>query len=122
MSPHFIILYVENPSKSEAFYEQLLGHPAIESSPTFVMFAVRDGLMLGLWISSGVKPIATPAGGMEFAITVGDKDQVDERHAELSASGVSILQTPVTLDFGYTFVAVDPDGHRIRVFAPGADA
>ncbi|MBU2848483.1 drug:proton antiporter, partial [Acidithiobacillus ferriphilus] len=23
-------------------------------------------------------------------------------------------------DFGYTFLAIDPDGHRLRVFAPTA--
>ena len=119
MSPHFLILYVENPSTSEAFYRDLLGRPAIESSPTFVMFAVREGLMLGLWIANGVKPAATAPGGMEFAITVGSNRLVDEKHAELSGRGVAILQSPVTLDFGYTFVAADPDGHRIRVFAPG---
>jgi len=118
MSPHFLILYVENPSASEAFYRDLLGRPAIESSPTFVMFAVREGLMLGLWIKDGVKPDATVPGGMEFAITVGSNDLVDEKHAELSGRGIAILQSPVHLDFGYTFVAVDPDGHRIRVFTP----
>jgi predicted lactoylglutathione lyase len=122
MSPYFIILYVEDPAKSEAFYAQLLGRPAIESSPTFVMFAVRDGLMLGLWISTGVKPEATPPGGMEFAITVGSKEQVDSKHSELLAHGVAILQSPVMLDFGYTCVAKDPDGHRIRIFAPGAQS
>ena len=24
------------------------------------------------------------------------------------------------MDFGHTFVAADPDGHRLRVFVPGA--
>lgn len=122
MSPHFIILYVDNPTKSEAFYALLLGRPAIESSPTFVMFAVREGLMLGLWIKGGVKPVATAPGGMEFAITVGSDEDVDSKHSELAGRGVSILQPPVHLDFGYTFVAADPDGHRIRIFAPGAMA
>jgi hypothetical protein len=26
----------------------------------------------------------------------------------------------VQMDFGYTFVAADPDGHRLRVFVPEA--
>ena len=26
------------------------------------------------------------------------------------------------MDFGRTFVALDPDGHRLRVFAPAPDA
>jgi len=31
-----------------------------------------------------------------------------------------IAQPLTQMDFGYTFVALDPDGHRLRVFAaPG---
>ena len=36
------------------------------------------------------------------------------------ASGLPIVQKPTAMDFGHTFVALDPDGHRLRVFAPGA--
>ncbi len=32
-----------------------------------------------------------------------------------------VLQQPVHMDFGYTFVVADPDGHRLRVFARAAD-
>jgi hypothetical protein len=28
-----------------------------------------------------------------------------------------MAQTPTEMDFGTTFVALDPDGHRLRVFA-----
>ena len=34
--------------------------------------------------------------------------------------GVKIAQAPTRMDFGYTFLGLDPDGHRVRVFAPGA--
>jgi len=27
----------------------------------------------------------------------------------------TVIQSPVELDFGYTFAVVDPDGHRLRV-------
>ncbi len=30
--------------------------------------------------------------------------------------GVEIIQPPMEADFGRTFTAVDPDGHRLRVF------
>jgi hypothetical protein len=30
-----------------------------------------------------------------------------------------ILQPPTEMDFGRTFTAADPDGHRLRVFKPG---
>jgi hypothetical protein len=32
--------------------------------------------------------------------------------------GLRIIQEPVKMDFGFTFTAADPDGHRLRVFAP----
>jgi hypothetical protein len=31
---------------------------------------------------------------------------------------LKIAQAPTAMDFGMTFVALDPDGHRLRVFAP----
>jgi len=31
-----------------------------------------------------------------------------------------VAQKPVDMDFGHTFVALDPDGHRLRVFAAAA--
>ena len=34
--------------------------------------------------------------------------------------GLKILQEPTKMDFGYTFTAADPDGHRLRVFAAAA--
>ena len=46
---NFVILYVENPARSEAFYADLLGRPAVQSSPAFVMFAMASGVTLGLW-------------------------------------------------------------------------
>jgi hypothetical protein len=39
-------------------------------------------------------------------------------HRSWAARGLSIIQSPVAMDFGYTFVALDPDAHRLRVFAP----
>jgi predicted enzyme related to lactoylglutathione lyase len=44
--------------------------------------------------------------------------EVDRTFAEWRGRGVEIAQTPTQLDFGYTFVALDPDGQRLRVFAP----
>ena len=114
----FILIYVENVAKSEAFYASILGRPAIESSATFAMLPAAPGLMLGLWRRDGVAPPRNAAGGGEIAFPVDGAGEVDTLFAEWSARGVAIAQTPMKMDFGYTFVALDPDGQRLRVFAP----
>jgi len=117
-SPNFFILYVDNPAKSAAFYQDLLGRAPLESSPTFAMFALDAGVMLGLWSRHTVEPAATgTGGGHEVCFPVANKARVDELCADLKNRGLAIAQAPVELDFGYTFVALDPDQHRLRVFA-----
>jgi catechol 2,3-dioxygenase-like lactoylglutathione lyase family enzyme len=114
----FILVYVENVAKSEAFYASILGRPAIESSATFAMLPAAPGLMLGLWRRDGVAPPANAAGGGEIAFPVEGAGEVDALFEEWRAQGVTIALAPTKMDFGYTFVALDPDGQRLRVFAP----
>lgn len=119
--PNFTILYVDNPVASAAFYADLLGRPPVESSPTFAMFAFESGQMLGLWSRHTVTPAVTAAvGGSEIAFTTNDADAVRAMHADWQRRGIEIIQTPTDLDFGHSFVAIDRDGHRLRVFAPAA--
>jgi catechol 2,3-dioxygenase-like lactoylglutathione lyase family enzyme len=117
----FVLLYVANPPASAAFYSSLLGAPIVEQAPTFAMLPLRDGVMLGLWSKDSVTPaVASAPGASEIALTVDTADAVRATHADWSRRGISIAQTPITLDFGTTFVALDADNHRIRVFAPEA--
>ena len=110
------IFYVESPAASARFYEKLLDRAPVEASPTFAMFALDGGGMLGLWARAEVKPNAAHlGGGGELAFQVPD---VDAAHAEWAARGATILQPPMDLDFGRNFLAVDPDQHRLRVFKP----
>ena len=117
----FVLLYVENPPASAAFYADLLGRPAIESSLTFAMLPLSDGVMLGLWSRKAVEPAAAgQAGAGEIAFTVADAGAVEATFIDWKQRGLKIIQQPVEMDFGHTFVAADPDGHRLRVFVPGA--
>lgn len=110
------ILYVDNPAASAAFYADLFGRPPVEASPTFAMFSLPGGVGIGLWSRHTVEPGATAAGGGgELAFTAEDVDAV---HADWEGRGLTIAQPPTDLDFGRTFVALDPDGHRLRVFSP----
>jgi predicted enzyme related to lactoylglutathione lyase len=116
--PNFILLYVDDPAVSAAFYAALLGRPPVESAPTFVMFALASGVMLGLWSRQAVMPAPTGAGGGEIAFAVADKAAVQTLHTEWRGRGLHIVQPPTDMVFGHTFTAVDPDQHRLRVFAP----
>lgn len=119
---NFVLFYVEKPEASAAFYSALLQRPPVESSPTFALFVLDSGLKLGLWSRYTVEPPAAGRGGAsELAFCVPDADLVNQRYREWSLRGLPILQAPTDMDFGRTFVALDPDGHRLRVFAPAAE-
>lgn len=119
--PNFIILYVDNPLASADFYRNLLDSQPVEASPTFAMFALDSGLTLGLWSKHTVQPAALASGGgAELAFAMADAPQVEAAFADWSGRGLPIAQPLTQMDFGLTFVALDPDGHRLRVFAPGA--
>jgi len=117
--PHFVLLYVDEPEKSAAFYARLLDREPLESSPTFVMFELAPGLRLGLWVRGGVEPAPRGAGDAgELAMAVRNAKEVEALHADWKDKGALILQEPAQMDFGLTFLAADPDGHRLRVFCP----
>ena len=117
----FVLLYVDNPPKSAGFYSNLLGNPIIDNSPTFAMLPLRDGVMLGLWIKTNIVPEAVGSpGASEIAFTEANNEAVMATFEDWKRLGVKIAQTPAKVDFGFTFTALDPDGHRLRVFAPGA--
>lgn len=116
--PTLIILYVDQPEDSGRFYADLLGRAPVESSATFVLFKLDSGVKLGLWSRHTVEPAASAAGGGgELAILLDRHDAVDATYADWTQRGLKMLQQPADLDFGRTFVALDPDGHRLRVYA-----
>lgn len=113
-----VLLYVADPATSAAFYEPLLGSRPVEQAPTFAMFVLPSGLGLGLWRRTGVEPAAdAPPGGSEIGFRVDTPAEVDETHASWAGHGARIAQPPTEMDFGRTFLALDPDGHRLRVYA-----
>ncbi|RKP55690.1 VOC family protein [Pararobbsia silviterrae] len=121
--PTLIILYVDSPAASARFYGDLLAKTPVESSPTFVAFRLDSGVMLGLWSKHTVEPAAQAAGGgAEIAFEVPGYGAVDTVFDDWSRRGLAILQRPTDMDFGRTFVALDPDGHRLRAFAMAPEA
>jgi catechol 2,3-dioxygenase-like lactoylglutathione lyase family enzyme len=118
MTPDFMLLYVNDPAASARFYGDLLGSEPLESSPGFAMFALRPGMMLGLWKKDEVAPAANRPGGFEMGLPVDSDAEVDRLAGDWAARGVTIAQPPENMEFGRTFTALDPDGHRLRVYTP----
>ena len=119
--PNIILLFVKSPKASIKFYQAVLEFKVIEESPTFAMLTLNDSTMLGLWATEGVEPkVTSTPGAMEIGIQVDDRNIVDQLCVDWQTKSVIFAQSPTKLDFGYTFVGLDPDGHRIRVFAPEA--
>jgi len=71
-----------------------------------------------LWGKDGVEPApAATGGGSELGFKLATAAAVDQTRAAWSAKGAAIALPPTDLDFGRSFVALDPDGHRLRVYA-----
>lgn len=122
--PQFTILYVANPTRSALFYRELFGRQPVEESPTFVMFVFvfESGARLALWSSATVEPAVTQtAGAMELAFALPDNAAVDRLSAEWLARGLTLIQAPTKMEFGYTCMALDPDGHRLRLYCPAPE-
>ncbi|AOR70615.1 glyoxalase [Burkholderia stabilis] len=118
-SPNLVLLYVEDPTRSAQFYERLLGRRPVAAFPTYAAFALDNGLHLGLWSTHANDFVSGGTGHRsELAFMVDDKHEVERLYDAWKALGVSFEQPPMTAVFGLTFVALDPDGHRLRVCMP----
>jgi predicted enzyme related to lactoylglutathione lyase len=108
------LLFVANPQKSSLFYQELFEMKPIEESPTFVMFALKNGVHLGLWSKYTAEPrVEAEAGALELCFPTED---VDALYASCGKKQFTVAQKPTEMDFGRTFVILDPDGHRIRIY------
>ncbi len=109
-----VILFVESPARSGAFYKKLLQREPLEASETFCLFQLDNGVQLGLWSRYTAEPTVTsyPA---TCEICFSD-EHVDKVYEAMLKEGIPMLQQITDMDFGRTFVAHDPDGHRIRIY------
>jgi len=118
---NLVVLYVDDAQASSTFYQTLLGCPVAQSSPKFVVLPLGNGVMLGLWQRDAVvPPSASEAGSSEISWAVANADAVRATYDTWTSRGVRIAQPPTAMPFGDTFVALDPDGHRLRVLATAA--
>jgi catechol 2,3-dioxygenase-like lactoylglutathione lyase family enzyme len=117
---NYLLLAVRSPRESAKLYTRLLGCEPVENSESFVLYVLPTGLKIGLWVASGVEPRPAPPGGIEIAFSEASRDAVLRTYDEWTALGLKVLQKPTDMDFGFTFVVEDPDGHRLRPFVLAA--
>lgn len=118
---NFLLLHVQDHAASAALYHDLLGIPIVDQKPDIAILPLREGVMLGLWSRETVEPESSgQTGASEIAFAVADAATVETMHADWQRRGLTIAQAPTLMSFGTTFVGLDPDGHRLRVFAPPA--
>jgi predicted enzyme related to lactoylglutathione lyase len=84
----------------------------------FALFASESGAKFGVWAKDDVSPTCkeVEAGSMEVVLEVGNVITLQINHTKWRELGVDIIQEPAQMDFGTSFTALDPDGHRLRVF------
>ena len=117
----YILLAVKNPLASAEVYDQIFGVKPVERAKTFVLYVLPNGLKVGLWASADVKPEPRPAGGVELSFSVADKSAVLATFETWKKLGLQVMQEPTSMDFGFTCVLADADGHRLRPFVLADD-
>jgi catechol 2,3-dioxygenase-like lactoylglutathione lyase family enzyme len=113
---NYLLLAVRDPLASAELYTRLLGSEPVEKSAGFVLYVLPGGLRVGLWRKDEIEPAPRPAGGIEISFTEASREAVQATYAEWTGLGLKVQQ-PTDMDFGFTFVVEDPDGHRLRPFA-----
>jgi catechol 2,3-dioxygenase-like lactoylglutathione lyase family enzyme len=116
---NYLLLAVRDPLKSAELYSKLLDREPVEKAPSFVLYVLPTGLKIGLWLADEMEPKPNAAGGIEISFSEESKDAVRATFEEWSKLGLKVVQAPTEMDFGFTFVVEDLDGHRLRPFVLG---
>jgi hypothetical protein len=117
--PNLLLFYVENPLESALFYEKIFSVKPVVTFPTYVAFSFRNGLTFSLWSLHATSFVSSGTGHRsELSFMVEDERMVRELRKQWEDLAVVIEQDLQEAVFGLTFVALDPDGHRIRVCIP----
>ncbi len=111
------ILYVTDIHSSMDFYSKAFDCEPTLLSPTFAAITFASNVKITLKQSDALTPVSkVTGGGTELSMPVTDKHTLENLYKEWSEKGIQFEQAPEESVFGINFVAVDPDGHRIRIF------
>jgi predicted lactoylglutathione lyase len=77
-------------------------------------------MKVGLWRADDVQPVPRAPGGVELSFSEESTEAVRQTYDAWRKLGLKVVQEPTHMDFGFTFVVEDPDGHRLRPFVLSA--
>jgi catechol 2,3-dioxygenase-like lactoylglutathione lyase family enzyme len=101
-------LPVADWQKSRDWYRRYLGFELEFEIPERQTAALRDDADLTVFVYQS-DVVVCP--GISFTIQV---DDVDRKHADLTAVGVSFVHPPMRVFWGYGAELQDPDGYMLR--------
>ena len=111
-----ITLFVEDPRRSQSFYEEVFALPVIWEDQDSAVFKFENTLVNLLKMSAArdlIEPgsVASREAGSRFQLTIW-VDDADAVSAELAKQGVELLNGPMDREWGVrTASFTDPDGH-----------
>ena len=123
-----ITLFVEDPRRSQSFYEEVFDLPVIWEDEDSAAFKFDNTIVNLLRIPAArdlIEPgsVASRDAGSRFQLTIW-VDDADAVSKELAAHGVELLNGPMNREWGVRTASVtDPDGHiwEIAQKLPEAD-
>ena len=123
-----ITLFVEDPRRSQSFYEEVFDLPVIWQDEDSAVFQFENTIVNLLKIPAArdlIEPgaVADRETGSRFQLTIWVED-ADAVSAELATRGVELLNGPLNREWGVrTASFTDPDGHiwEIAEKLPEAD-
>ena len=111
-----ITLFVEDPRRSQSFYEEVFALPVIWEDEDSAVFRFENTIVNLLKVSAArelIDPgsVASREAGTRFQLTIW-VDDADAVSAELAKRGVELLNGPMNREWGVrTASFTDPDGH-----------
>jgi catechol 2,3-dioxygenase-like lactoylglutathione lyase family enzyme len=111
-----ITLFVEDPRRSQSFYEKVFELPVIWQDEDSAVFQFENTIVNLLKIPAAqelIEPgaVADRDAGSSFQLTIWVED-ADAVSAELVTHGVELLNGPIDREWGVrTASFTDPDGH-----------
>jgi lactoylglutathione lyase len=122
-----ITLFVEDPRRSQSYYEKVFDLPVIWQDEDSAAFQFENTIVNLLKIPAArdlIEPgaVADREAGSRFQLTIWVED-ADAVSAELATRGVELLNGPLNREWGMrTASFTDPDGHIWEIAQKIAEA